>query len=107
MGKSRLVPLKDQDSLKIPRLELLAVLIENRLLRYIAKYLPMRVTKQTLWCDSQIVISWWQSEKLLAPFVSRKIKEIRRNKALEVRYIPSKLNPADVTTRLFKNKDEI
>ncbi|XP_047995284.1 uncharacterized protein LOC125233345 [Leguminivora glycinivorella] len=107
IGKTRLTPIKDQDNLKIARLELLGAIIGNRLIQYVIKYLPIKVTKQTLWCDSQIVIHWWQSNKLLAPFVARRIEEIKKNKDLDLRYIPSELNPADVATRPLKDKEEL
>ncbi|XP_063535382.1 uncharacterized protein LOC134745317 [Cydia strobilella] len=107
IGKSRLTPIKDQENLKIARLELLGVVIGNRLLQYVAKYLPIKVTKQVLWCDSQIVLSWYKSNKLLVPFVARRIEEIKRNKDLDMRYIPSTLNPADVATRPLKSKEEL
>lgn len=99
IGKSRLVPLKDQSNLQIPRLELLGVLIGGRLIRYVLKFLRLKIKAQFLWTDSQIVLSWYKSEKLLPPFVSRRISEIRQNKNLQVRYVATKLNPADVGTR--------
>lgn len=99
IGKSRLVPLKDQNNLQIPRLELLGVLIGCRLIIYVMKFLRLKIKAQFLWTDSQIVLSWYNSDKLLPPFVSRRISEIRQNKTLNVRYVPTKLNPSDVGTR--------
>lgn len=99
IGKSRLVPLKDQINLQIPRLELLGVLIGCRLITYVTKFLRIKIKAQILWTDSQIVLSWYSSDKLLPPFVSRRINEIRQNKTLQVRYVPTKLNPADIGTR--------
>lgn len=99
MGKSRLVPIKDQEHLKIPRLELLGVLIGSRLMQYVRKCINRKVKKQILWTDSQIVIDWLKSNKLLTPFVSRRVEEIKKNKDLIFRYVPSELNPADVATR--------
>ncbi|XP_049884536.1 uncharacterized protein LOC126379761 [Pectinophora gossypiella] len=99
IGKSRLVPIKDQEHLKIPRLELLGALIGSRLIQYVTKFINLNVSKQVLWTDSQIVIDWFNSNKLLTPFVSRRIEEIKRNKNLIVRYVPSELNPADAATR--------
>ncbi|XP_061727618.1 uncharacterized protein LOC133532788 [Cydia pomonella] len=99
IGKSRLIPLKDQDNLKIPKLELLGALIGSRLIQYVMKHLQVNISQQVLWTDSQIVIDWYQSKKLLPPFISRRIEEIKKNKNLAVRYVPSEHNPADVATR--------
>ena len=106
LGKSRLVPLKDQDDLKIPRLELLGVLIGTRLIKYVCQFLQFNITSQTLWTDSQIVIDWCKSDKLLTPFVARRVEEIKRNKNLIIRHVPSDLNPADVATRPFSSKED-
>lgn len=106
LGKSRLVPMKDQDNLKIPRLELLGVLIGMRLIKYVSQFLQFEITRQILWTDSQIVIDWWRSDKLLTPFVARRVEEIKRNKDLMIRYVPLELNPADVATRPFSSKED-
>lgn len=107
IGKTRLAPVKDQENLKIPRLELLSVLIGNRLLQYVEKYIDVNVRQQFLWTDSQIVISWYHSNKLLTPFVARRIEEIKRNKALVIRHVPSEFNAADVATRPLKVKQDL
>ncbi|XP_063635169.1 uncharacterized protein LOC134805902 [Cydia splendana] len=107
IGKSRLIPIKDQDHLKIPRLELIASLIGHRLIQYVKKSLQGEITEQILWTDSQIVISWYYSDKLLTPFVSRRIQEMKKNKELKVRYVPTDLNPADVATRPAQPKEEL
>ncbi|XP_061728903.1 uncharacterized protein LOC133533851 [Cydia pomonella] len=106
IGKSRLVPARNQENLKIPKLELLGVLIGSRLIKYVLKFLQMDSTETILWTDSQIVKSWFYSDKLLEPFVSRRIEEIRSNKNLIVKYVPSGLNPADVATRPSTSKEE-
>ncbi|XP_073966399.1 uncharacterized protein isoform X2 [Choristoneura fumiferana] len=106
IGKSRLVPIKDQENLKIPRLELLGVLIGSRLIKYITKFIHFKITQQVLWTDSQIVIDWFNSSKLLTPFVARRLEEIKRNKDLIIRYVPSELNPADVATRPTSLKED-
>lgn len=38
-------------------------------------------------------------KKLLPLFVARRVNEIKQNKALTIRYVPSNLNSADVATR--------
>lgn len=106
IGKSRLVPIKDQEHLKIPRLELLGVLIGSRLMTYVVDSLKLEVRRQILWTDSQIVVDWVNSNKLLPPFVARRIEEIKRNKGMTIRYVPSELNPADVATRSVSTKED-
>ncbi|XP_047997269.1 uncharacterized protein LOC125234891 [Leguminivora glycinivorella] len=106
MGKSRLIPTKDQDNLKIPRLELLGVLIGCRLMKFVLKFLQQKIVRQVLWTDSQIVIEWCKSNKLLPPFVARRVEEIKTNKDLEIRYLPSSLNPADVGTRPLRAEED-
>lgn len=101
IGKSRLVPIKDHDNLQIPRLELLAALIGCRLVKYVAKVLRCEIEHQTLWTDSKIVIDWYRSNKVLTPFVARRIEEIKRNKGMTIRKVPTHLNPADVATRPY------
>lgn len=106
IGKSRLVPNKDQENLKIPKLEMLGVLIGSRLIKFVLKFLQLHVTQTILWTDSQIVKSWFYSDKLLEPFVSRRMEEIKKNKDLVVRYVPSRLNPADTATRPNISKED-
>ncbi|XP_073955010.1 uncharacterized protein [Choristoneura fumiferana] len=106
IGKSRLVPVKDRDHLKIPRLELLGTVIGNRLLKYAEDSLRLKISQHFLWTDSQIVIDWINSDKLLTPFVTRRVSEIKENKKLVVRYVPTELNPADIGTRTGKSKSE-
>ncbi|XP_045782904.1 uncharacterized protein LOC123879305 [Maniola jurtina] len=106
IGKTRLIPIKDQQHLKIPRLELLGALIGCRLIKMVLKAFNMKLGYQTLWTDSQIVIEWCQSDKLLPPFVSRRVEEIRSNKELMIKYVPSELNPADIATRPMSSNED-
>ncbi|XP_049884934.1 uncharacterized protein LOC126379949 isoform X2 [Pectinophora gossypiella] len=99
MSKSRITPIEDKDDLKIPRLELLGYLIGSRLLRYVAENLDLDVAKKYLWTDSMIVLSWMKTSRLMPPFVSRRVNEIKQNKDFDLRYVPTTLNPADIATR--------
>lgn len=105
MGKSRLSPIKEKN-LTIPKMELLGVVIGNRLLKFVETSLQIEITKQFLWTDSQIVIDWFNSDKILVPFVAKRIDEIKRNNKLTIRYIPTNLNPADVATRPNRSQRE-
>lgn len=99
MAKSRLIPLKEKADLKIPKLKLLAAVIGSRLTSYVSKTLSLKITDQILWSDSEIVLSWLETDKLLPPFISRRILEIKNNTNLKFRYVPSNKNPADIATR--------
>lgn len=99
MSKARVTPVEDQDDLKIPRLELLAYLIGSRLLKYVKKGLDLTIEKQYLWTDSLVVLSWVKSNKLLPPFVARRVNEIKQNNGIEFRYVNTNKNPADLATR--------
>ncbi|XP_073951889.1 uncharacterized protein [Choristoneura fumiferana] len=99
MSKSRVNPVKEKEDLKIPRLELLGYVIGSRLLSYVRNTLDIPVKKQVLWTDSLVVLSWVKSNKLLPPFVARRVNEIKQNPKLTMRYINTEQNPADVATR--------
>ncbi|XP_061712795.1 uncharacterized protein LOC133521744 [Cydia pomonella] len=102
MSKSRITPAEDKSDLKIPRLELLGYLIGSRLLRYVKSHIDLNICKIYLWTDSQVVIAWIKSSRLLPPFVLRRVNEIKQIKDIlgaELRYVNSKENPADVATR--------
>ncbi|XP_073956197.1 uncharacterized protein [Choristoneura fumiferana] len=112
MSKSRVTPTEDKDDLKIPRLELLGCLIGSRLLKYIKSHLEIRISKVYLWTDSQVVLAWTRTNKLLPPFVLRRINEIKQTKdmlKLELCYVNTKENPADIATRpeLWHSKKEL
>lgn len=99
MSKARITPIEDKSDLKIPRLELLGYLIGNRLLKYVQNTLELTIRHKYLWTDSLIVLSWIRSNKLLPPFVSRRINEIKQHIGVEHCYINTSSNPADLATR--------
>ncbi|XP_063362896.1 uncharacterized protein LOC134651724 [Cydia amplana] len=112
MSKSRVTPAEDKSDLKIPRLELLGYLIGSRLLRYVKSHIDLNICKIYLWTDSQVVIAWIKSSRLLPPFVSRRVNEIKQIKDIlgaELRYVNSKENPADIATRpeLWHQKQDL
>ncbi|XP_065213342.1 uncharacterized protein LOC135840645 [Planococcus citri] len=97
-AKSRVSPVKT--TLKIPRLELLAILIGNRALRFIQEaFSEYHLTKLVLWSDSKCAISWVRSDKNLSPWVEKRVTEIRKNNQLEIKYVRSQDNPADIASR--------
>ena len=95
MAKNRVAPLK---SLTIPRLELMAAVIGSRLLDHITRYVD--VSRAVLWSDSQIVLSWLKSTKILKPFIGNRVTEIKElTGEFPWRYCPTESNPADLLSR--------
>ena len=80
-------------------MELLGVLIGARLIKFIATQLKIDLEKQFLWSDSQCVLHWLRKEKVSPVFVENRLKEIHSVSNLIFKYVPSKLNPADLATR--------
>ncbi|XP_071128314.1 uncharacterized protein [Mytilus edulis] len=95
MAKNRVVPVKP---ISLPRLELMGALIGARLATHLLKVIPTEHVY--MWSDSQIVLSWIQSSKILKPFVANRLKEIRKlTENAEWNYCPTDDNPADYLTR--------
>ncbi|XP_048006827.1 uncharacterized protein LOC125242157 [Leguminivora glycinivorella] len=109
MSKARITPLEDQKDLKIPRQELLAYLIGSRLMKYVKANIDLLIQKHYLWTDSLVVLGWMKSSKLLSPFITRRVNEIKENKEFEFRYVDTNRNPADLATRpdLWESKKEL
>ena len=94
--KSRFAP---QQKMSITRLELLALLIGIRSLKFVSKELRLENTKITVWPDSQCVLNWIKTKKPLSVFVRNRLTEITREKNVEFCYIYTKKNPADLQSR--------
>ena len=95
-SKSRLAPVSSD--LSIPRLELLSVLIGCRVSKYVAIQLGITDIKRKVFTDSKCVIEWINSKNDLKRFVNERVKEIRESN-VNVRYVSSIENPADIPTR--------
>ena len=91
--------------MSIPRLELLALLIGTRSLKFVSKKLKLENIKITAWTDSQCVLNWIKTKKSLSFFVRNILTEITSEKNLEFRYIHTKENPADLPSRGLSNSD--
>lgn len=103
ISRTRLTPIKARLTYTIPRLELLGVLIGCRLIKFVMAHMPFTITNTYLWTDSQIVLQWIKTTRVLPPFVSARIMEINRFKNMEFKYVPTDQNPADLATRPCKN----
>jgi hypothetical protein len=100
-AKSRVAPTK---KLSIPRLELLAAVLGTRLSKAIVSGHSIKFNSISYWSDSQTVLNWINSDhRKFQQFVAYRIAEI-----LEVtdpnqwRWVPSKLNVADLATKWDK-----
>ncbi|XP_061717738.1 uncharacterized protein LOC133525496 [Cydia pomonella] len=107
IGKSRVANKSQQDDLQIPKLELLGAYIGAKLVQSVTKHTKLNIARTVLWTDSQIVINWCSTEKLLPLFVARRVEEIRRIANLQVKYVPTQLNPADIATRPNASSDDM
>ena len=84
----------------IPRLELIACHMAVNLLantRKALSRLPLR--KFYAWTDSTIVLHWVKSEKEYKPFVNNRVRKIRSKPGIELNYVNTKENPADIGSR--------
>ena len=95
-SKTRLAPLK---KLSVPRLELMAVVIGTRCLKFVQRHLNIPIHGLYLWSDSQCVIKWINSVKDLSVFVRNRVTEIRSHDDIQINYVRSKENPADIASR--------
>ena len=62
------------------------------------KNLDLPTPKTILWTDSQCILHWLKTKKLLSVFVENRLKEIR-NGNITLRFVISEDNPADLETR--------
>ncbi|VDO78147.1 unnamed protein product [Heligmosomoides polygyrus] len=100
-----LAPLRRK--LSIPRLELLALLISLRLASSILRVHQRHIQCVQIVSDSKIALAWAQSSRRLPLFVANQVDCIRKitrqiqdlGIPVELNYIESEHNPADVATR--------
>ena len=95
-SKSRIAPIKGK--LTIPRLELMGVVIGCRVSNFVAKQLNIETIKQFIFTDSMCAIEWCRTEKMLARFISDRVKEIREG-GINIAYVKADENPADIASR--------
>ncbi|VDM49059.1 unnamed protein product [Toxocara canis] len=94
MSKSRVAPIR---GITISRLELMAALIGNRLLRFVQKQLKHNGPLY-LWSDSQATLHWIATATTVDRFVDNRITEIRRSPE-QFRYVESVSNLVDLANR--------
>ena len=99
LAKSRIAPIKKKT---IPRLELMAAVLATNMMNKVLKTLEKVIMKPKVifWCDSEIVLHWILGRDVTDGFVRRRIDAIKSGSdQCEWRYVPSKMNPADVISR--------
>ena len=90
----------------MPKLELEAAVSGVRILSTIMKELSLRITRSTLWTDSQVVLNWLSTTKKQLVFVANRLKEVLASTdAYQWKHVTTKENPADHGTRGL-NPDE-
>ncbi|XP_068237127.1 uncharacterized protein [Palaemon carinicauda] len=101
-SKMRITP-KGMNKLKIPKLELLALLLGSRLAKTLKELIePQEVV---IWTDSKVTLAWVASPEAKDHknvFISNRVAEIvflQQVCQLSSMHVPSKQNPADILSR--------
>ena len=109
MAKAKVTPIRHKSRTQIsemPRLELCAALIASRLADTITKHHEGIPMKRYFWSDSEVVLRWIlkPDHKLLKYAISPIEEILDKTTRAEWRYVPTKLNVADIATK-FKRSD--
>ena len=105
ISKARVAPCKE-GRLTIPKLELTTSLIGARLIRYLSNIHKFKTIY--LWSDSEVVISWITGDRELKDvYVANRVAEVKTTltqHSIQVKYVPTKDNPADYLSRGCSSK---
>lgn len=103
-AKSKVAPLR---LLSVPRMELLAAVMGAHLGNSVVKALDFKIYRVCYWTDSGTVLSWLRSDpRRYKQFVMFRVGEIQETTDIaEWRYVPSKLNVADLGTKQISIPD--
>ncbi|XP_078371406.1 uncharacterized protein LOC144655058 [Oculina patagonica] len=98
MSKSRVAPIKE---VSLPRLELLAAVVNARLLKFVVDTLQIKMNRVVCWTDSMVTLHWIRGRSSQwKPFVANRVSEIQSTWDPECwHYCASEDNPADLLTR--------
>ncbi|XP_068750874.1 uncharacterized protein [Montipora capricornis] len=98
MSKSRVAPAK---TVSLPRLELLAVVVNARLLKFVAESLMLKVDRVVCWTDSMVTLQWIRgSSSQWKTFVVNRVAEIQSTwDPQHWKHCSGEDNPADLLTR--------
>lgn len=96
-SKSRVSPIANTT---IPRLKLLGCLIGSRLAQHSMEAMELQNVQKYFSSDSTTAIAWIKRNSQWGTFVYNRVKRIREITELnQWRYVPGKLNPADLPSR--------
>ena len=98
MAKSRVAPVK---KITLPRLELLAAVVNSRLLCFIVDSLNnLKINRVLCWTDSSITLYWIQRPNApWKPFIANRVSEITSTWEPSLWWdCPGETNPSDATT---------
>ena len=98
MPKSRVVPIKE---VSLPRLELLAAVVNARLLKFVVDTLQIKMRHGVCWTDIMVTLRWIRRQSSCwKPFVANRVLEIQSTWDPGCwHYCASKHNPADLLAR--------
>nr|CAD2204848.1 unnamed protein product [Meloidogyne enterolobii] len=88
-----------KQNLTIPRMELLALLIGTRAIKFVEKELQIEIEKKFIWSDAKVVLLWLNTKEKQPRFVENRLAEIRKNTDIIFKYVSTNENPSDVCTR--------
>lgn len=100
LGKSRVLPLKN---ITVPRLELAAAALLVKVDRMLRRELHLDIKPSVFWTDSQTVLKYIANDKArFKTYVANRVSLIRDNTEVpQWRYVASKENPADDSSRVM------
>ena len=91
--------------ISMPWLELLALLIGIRNLKFVSKELKVEIPRITVWTDSQCVLNSIKTNKLPSVFVRNRLTKIKNEKNVEFCFIHTKENPANLPNRTLSTSN--
>ena len=80
-------------------MELLALLIGVRALKFVDNELKLRIDQKFVWCDAKAVLLWLNCKEIQPRFIENRLKEIRKHTDLIFKYVFTNENPAGICTR--------
>ena len=98
-SKCKVAPIKSRT---LPQLELMAMLIGGRLIKWVMDTLNAKFTSVHLWTDNEACLQWVKNNKSEIVFVKNRVAEINRLKdqyRFQTLHVSSEENPADLLSR--------
>lgn len=100
LAKSRVAPIKNQT---IPRLELMALVLGAEIVEYLRKNATFEIKDTFIWVDSSPALFQATSKRpeiLTDKFVRNRVLKIQKMaEGATIRFVPTKINPADIVSR--------